>query len=69
MNFRGADRLAQEDESVTPANDLGEGKPALRRKGDAARDANVGAALRSVYSQTVDEPIPNEFLDLLSKLD
>lgn len=69
MNFRGADRLVQEDESVTPANDSGAVKPARRRKGDSARDANVGLALRSVYSQTVDEPIPNEFLDLLSKLD
>jgi hypothetical protein len=33
------------------------------------RDANLGTALRSVYSQTVDEPIPPEFLDLLNKLD
>ena len=69
MNFRGAGRLAQDDESVTPANDSGAGKPMRRRKGDSARDANVGVALRSIYTQTVDEPIPNEFLDLLSKLD
>jgi len=69
MKFRGMGRLAQKDLSDTPANDLGLSKPVRRRKGDGARDANVGAALRSVYSQTVDEPVPSEFLDLLSKLD
>lgn len=69
MNFRGVGRLAQKDVSEVPANDGGASKPVRRRKGDPVRDANVGAALRSVYSQTVDEPIPNEFLDLLSKLD
>lgn len=69
MNFRGAGRLAQKDQMQAPANDGGGSKPARRKRGDAARDANVGAALRSVYSQTVDEAIPDEFLDLLSKLD
>ena len=29
----------------------------------------MGAALRSVYQQTVEEAVPDEFLDLLSKLD
>ncbi|CAN5630572.1 hypothetical protein BH10PSE14_BH10PSE14_22550 [soil metagenome] len=29
----------------------------------------MGSALRSVYQQTVDEKIPDEFLDLLGKLD
>lgn len=69
MKFRGVGRLAQKDPSEIPANDSGGKKPAKRRRGDNARDANVGAALRSVYSKTVDEPVPNEFLDLLSKLD
>jgi hypothetical protein len=69
MKFRGVGRLAQKDQSEVPANDGGGSKPFKRRKGDNARDANVGAALRSVYSKTVDEPVPNEFLDLLSKLD
>lgn len=61
--------MAHKDISVAPANDEGTRKPVRRRKGDGARDANVGSALRSVYSQTVDEPIPAEFMDLLSKLD
>jgi len=69
MNFRGAGRLAKDDQSTVPANDAGGNKPVRKRKGDNARDANVGVALRSVYSRTVDEPVPNEFLDLLSKLD
>jgi len=69
MMFRGAGRLAQKDTSQAPANDIAASKPAKRRRSETARDTNVGAALRSVYSQTVDEPVPNEFLDLLSKLD
>jgi hypothetical protein len=69
MKFRGVGRLAQKDQSELPANDGGKSKPVKRRRGDGARDASVGAALRSVYSKTVDEPVPDEFLDLLSKLD
>ncbi len=33
------------------------------------RDAAMGAALRTVYQKTVEESVPDEFLDLLSKLD
>ena len=29
----------------------------------------MGAALRSVYQKTVEESVPDEFLDLLGKLD
>lgn len=69
MKFRGMGRLAHKDQSRKPANDGAPSKPGSRRRTDGARDASVGAALRSVYSQTVDEEIPDEFLDLLSKLD
>lgn len=69
MKFRGMGRLAHKDQSRKPANDGTPSKPGGRRRGDSTRDASVGAALRSVYSQTVDEEIPDEFLDLLSKLD
>jgi len=68
MQVRGSGRLAKEEQSGMPANNSG-GKAIKRRRGEAGRDTSVGAALRSVYSQTVDEPIPNEFLDLLNKLD
>jgi len=60
--------LAQKDQKQEPANDVAAAKPA-RRKRDAARDAHLGTALRSIYSQAVDEAVPREFLDLLSKLD
>ena len=33
------------------------------------RDVAMGAALRTVYQKTVEESVPDEFLDLLSKLD
>jgi len=69
MKFRGTSRLAQIDQSEGPANDGAGSKPAKRRRSDSTRDASVGSALRSVYSQTVDEPVPDEFMDLLSKLD
>lgn len=29
----------------------------------------MGSALRNVYQRTVDEAVPDEFLDLLGKLD
>lgn len=68
MNLRGVGRLARKDQTNEPANDMIAAKPA-RRKREAARDASLGTALRSVYSQTVNEDIPAEFLDLLNKLD
>jgi hypothetical protein len=34
-----------------------------------ANDNNVGNVLRSVYQNAIDEAIPAEMLDLLSKLD
>ncbi|HEU0044331.1 NepR family anti-sigma factor [Sphingomonas sp.] len=32
-------------------------------------DPQMGVALRSVYQKTVEEAVPDEMLDLLSKLD
>jgi hypothetical protein len=32
-------------------------------------EPQMGQALRSVYQKTVEEAVPDEFLDLLSKLD
>lgn len=42
--------------------------PARSRKRDA-KERDMGDALRSVYDRTVQEEVPDEFLDLLSKLD
>lgn len=33
-----------------------------------SKDQDMGAALRSVYQKTVEENVPSEMLDLLSKL-
>ena len=38
-------------------------------KDAAPQDRDTGAALRSIYQETIDEQIPDEFLDLLGKLD
>lgn len=35
---------------------------------DAVQDRQVGSALRSVYQKAVDEPVPDDLLDLLGKL-
>ena len=34
-----------------------------------SKDRDMGAALRSVYQQTVDEHVPDDLLALLGKLD
>ncbi|WP_375196912.1 NepR family anti-sigma factor [Sphingobium sp.] len=56
--------------------DVGASTPGSGVKGGAARkkrapkdDGQVANALRSVYQRAVDEDIPPEMLDLLSKLD
>lgn len=38
------------------------------RKPGSGADRDVGAALRTVYQKTVEEKVPDEFLDLLGKL-
>jgi hypothetical protein len=45
-------------------------KPSESRRSGAKRQATpeVGLALRTVYQKTIDEDIPSEMLDLLSKL-
>lgn len=38
-------------------------------KGKKSGDETTGTALRSVYDSTVNEPVPDQMLDLLRKLD
>jgi len=46
------------------------GKPAAKdEKGKKGGDETMGNALRSVYNDTIGEPIPDQMLDLLRKLD
>ena len=46
-------------------------EPKTDRRGPPAKsdDAAMGAALRSIYQKAVEEQVPDEFLDLLGKLD
>lgn len=45
-------------------------KPAgAGENGTKGKDEAVGSALRSVYHNAVSEPVPDEMLDLLRKLD
>ncbi|WP_336970304.1 NepR family anti-sigma factor [Sphingobium aromaticiconvertens] len=43
-------------------------RPAAAGKKPSTEDSHVGQVLRTVYQRTVDEAIPSEMLDLLSKL-
>ena len=46
-------------------------KPTPAKKTPAkvhSKDRDMGSALRSAYQKTVDETVPDEMLDLLSKL-
>ena len=40
-----------------------------RRKSAGKKEGHVSQALKSVYQNAIDEDIPSEMLDLLSKLD
>ncbi len=43
-------------------------RPSTKKPREKAQQGHVGEALRSIYQQTVDEKIPDEFLDILGKL-
>nr|WP_301286963.1 NepR family anti-sigma factor [Sphingobium sp. OAS761] len=43
--------------------------PSRGKRGTDKEEAHVSDALKSVYQRTVEESIPAEMLDLLSKLD
>ncbi|WP_205479070.1 NepR family anti-sigma factor [Sphingomonas arenae] len=44
-------------------------KSAKARKKRGAAPADLGRALRSVYDETLREDVPDDFLDLLGKLE
>ncbi|KKW92191.1 MULTISPECIES: NepR family anti-sigma factor [Sphingobium] len=53
----------------TPGSGVKSSAARKKRVSGAKNDGQVGNALRSVYQRTVEEDIPAEMLDLLSKLD
>jgi|GEM_PF-1263648 hypothetical protein len=42
--------------------------PATKKPRASVQQGHVGESLRSIYQQTVDEKVPDEFLDILGKL-
>lgn len=67
------DEELSEGSSNDPLASGGRGKSKSRRtrKSDGAgrsKAGDVGRALRSVYDSTLREEVPNDFLDLLGKL-
>ena len=66
-NHDGGDRKP-DDDAVRPASSR---KPTPRKDGLVRKDKGspVGRALRTVYDDMLRESVPNDFLDLLKKLD
>lgn len=68
LDLRGIVSLGADDEperAGAAPRTADAGKP---KKPQGAGGRDVGAALRTVYQKTVEERIPDEFLDLLGKL-
>ena len=61
-------RRLSEQGGVSVLADKHDRSPPSRPKKVKADDATVGAALRKVYQDTVEESVPDEFSDLLGKL-
>ncbi|MHA6765975.1 NepR family anti-sigma factor [Sphingobium ummariense] len=68
QNVTGGDTNA--DESVRAPDMKAAGNASRRRRATTTKDeGHVAQALRNAYQRTVNEDIPSEMLDLLSKLD
>lgn len=60
--------MALSDDKKTRRGTEHPAKASGKGKGNTQSDRDVGHALRSVYSLTVNEDIPTDLLDLLGKL-
>lgn len=58
----------QKVDSGHAANSHRAGEQPAEKKNRKQRSGDIGRALRSVYDDTVREDVPNDFLDLLGKL-
>ncbi len=56
-------------EPVRPSSNKGKEPDDKDDKGKKGKDEAMGAALRSVYHAAASEPVPDQMLDLLRKLD
>lgn len=59
---------ADHKETKTASNTKATSKTKAKGERSERGERDMGAALRSVYQKTVDEAVPDEFLDLLGKL-
>lgn len=62
----GGDRKPDDENAVRPASSR---KVEPRKDGIAHKASPVGRALRTVYDDMLRESVPDDFLDLLKKLD
>ena len=67
-NHDGGDRKPEDDGAPRPASTR---KSEPRKDGIARKDkaSPIGRALRTVYDDMLRESVPDDFLDLLNKLD
>lgn len=67
-NHDGGDRKPDDEDAARPATGR---KSAPRKDGIVRKDkaSPVGRALRTVYDDMLRESVPDDFLDLLKKLD
>ncbi len=63
---RGSDVLAANKKEVKVQDRLQ--RPINKKSRNKAQQDQVGDALRSIYEQTINEEVPDEFLDILGKL-
>jgi len=62
----GSDVLAASEKNIREKDR--KQRPANKTSSDKLNKGHVGESLRSIYQQTVDEQVPDEFLDILGKL-
>jgi hypothetical protein len=71
VDLWGTGVLAAEDNKKAasrPGKSAPTAKAGTRQRNASTREGSVGSALRSAYQQTVNEEVPQEFLDLLGRL-
>ena len=65
---RGDWELSAKKRSETEGADSGRSKTSRPSSAGRKRSGDLGRALRSVYDDTLREPVPDDFLSLLGKL-
>jgi hypothetical protein len=65
---RGDWELSAKKRSETEGADSGRSKTSRPSSAGRKRSGDLGRALRSVYDDTLREPVPDDFLNLLGKL-